>query len=183
MGNEAVENALSSIVADHAPAPSEADAETSIAPGSIIQPTIKDNNIIPDDGNYDDESVDDEKIAAVDVPIPTKATAPTAETSAETKMTVKAIAKKNAAERREALEQIPLGKMGERMLITFGDGPCPNLEVVSAALLGTRASLQRAILDARALRRYVVVEISVTSSLCIFAYSNFIAIVNNVKAN
>ena len=73
--------------------------------------------------------------------------------------------------------------MGERMLITFGDGPCPNLEVVSAALLGTRASLQRAILDARALRRYVVVEISVTSSLCIFAYSNFIAIVNNVKAN
>jgi hypothetical protein len=182
VGNEAVENALSSIVADHAPAPSEADAETSIAPGSIIQPTIKDN-IIPDDGNYDDASVDDEKIAAVDVPTEaaTKATAPTSETPA--KMTVKAIAKKNAAERREALEQIPLGKMGERMLITFGDGPCPNLEVVSAALLGTRASLQRAILDARALRRYVVVEIGVTSSLCIFAYSNFIAIVNNVKAN
>jgi len=163
VGNEAVENALSSIVADHAPAPSEADADTAIAaiaPGNIIQPTIKDNNIIPDDGNYDDEIVDNEKIAAVDVPIPTeaatKATAPTAETSAETKMTVKAIAKKNVAERREALEQIPLGKMGERMLITFGDGPCPNLEVISTALLGTRASLQRAILDARALRRYVI---------------------------
>jgi len=161
VGNEAVENALSSIVADHAPAPSEADADTAIAaiaPGSIIQPTIKDNNIIPDDGNYDDESVDDEKIAAVDVPTEaaTKTTAQTAETSAETKMTVKAIAKKNAAERREALEQIPLGKMGERMLITFGDGPRPNLEVISTALLGTRASLQRAILDARALRRYVI---------------------------
>ncbi len=157
VGNEAVENALSSIVADHAPAPSEADADAAIAPGSIIQPTNK-NTIIPDDGNYDDESVDDEKIAAVDVPTDaaTKTTAPTAETSAETKMTVKAIAKKNAAERREALEQIPLGKMGERMLITFGDGPCPNLEVISTALLGTRSSLQRAILDARALRRCVI---------------------------
>ena len=39
------------------------------------------------------------------------------------------------------------------MIITFGDGPVPALEVVSAALLGARKSLQRAILDARALRR------------------------------
>ena len=61
---------------------------------------------------------------------------------------------KKSRERDEALENIPLGKMGERMLITFGDGPRPDLEVISAALLGTRASLQRAILDARALRRY-----------------------------
>lgn len=39
------------------------------------------------------------------------------------------------------------------MIITFGDGPIPELEVISAALLGARKSLQRAILDARALRR------------------------------
>ena len=60
---------------------------------------------------------------------------------------------RHGRQRTEALENIPLGRMGERMLITFGDGPCPDLEVISSVLLGTRASLQRAVLDARALRR------------------------------
>ena len=55
----------------------------------------------------------------------------------------------------DSLENIPLGKMGSRMLTTFGDGPQPSPAVVSAALLGARSSLQRAVLDARALYRCV----------------------------
>ena len=147
VGNDAVENALSSIVADHAP-PSAAAVT---AAGCFIQPSKKDT-IIPDDCNYDDDSGDDDKFIEADA---SKEATATKAQIAKARAQKKATEKKIAAQRREALEQIPLGKMGERMLITFGDGPCPKLEVISAALLGTRASLQRAILDARALRRYV----------------------------
>jgi hypothetical protein len=148
VGNDAVENALSSIVADHAP-PS---ATAVTAAGCYMQPNKKDT-IIPDKSNYDDDS-DDDNNKCIGADAPKEATTTKAQT-AKARTQKKATEKKIAAQRREALEQIPLGKMGERMLITFGDGPCPKLEVISAALLGTRASLQRAILDARALRRYV----------------------------
>lgn len=149
VGNDAVENALSSIVADHAP--SSSDSGASVNHGCTTQPKIKDT-IIPDDDNYDDDSATDEKLAASDMP---REAVTTKKISQKAAAAIKAAAKKNAAARREAIEQIPLGKMGERMLITFGDGPCPNVDVIAAALLGTRSSLQRAILDARALRRYV----------------------------
>lgn len=154
VGNDAVENALSSIVADHVP-PSASDAASSTSSGHPLQPKL-DDKIIPDDDNYDEDSGDDEKIVVADVPKRSTTATATAAQIAKAKATKKATEKKIATQRREALEQIPLGKMGERMLITFGDGPCPKLEVISAALLGTRASLQRAILDARALRRYVL---------------------------
>jgi len=145
VGNDAVENALDDLVANH----------TSTSSGGAKDKTtgrtrkqLNKDIIIPDEDNYDDDSEDD-----------TKKISATTSSNTKTKSTSKKVAnKKNKRQREEALENIPLGKMGERMLITFGDGPCPNLEVISAALLGTRATLQRSILDARALRRYVYIN-------------------------
>lgn len=54
----------------------------------------------------------------------------------------------------DALDNIPLGKLGAKMMVTFGDGPKPQPEAVSAALLGARKCLHVAIKDARALRRH-----------------------------
>ena len=147
VGNEAVETALSSIVATHAPTSTSSSVgrcETDTATRGRTAQQNKDN-IIPDDGNYDDDS-------KYDYDAQEKAT--TKKSASVTNTSTKKVALKKSRERDEALENIPLGKMGERMLITFGDGPRPDLEVISAALLGTRASLHRAILDARALRRY-----------------------------
>jgi hypothetical protein len=106
--------------------------------------------IIPDDGNYDD---DDDESRDNNKKQQAHNNKPTPHLDNATAAKLKKAAKKTATERQKVLEQIPLGKMGERMLITFGDGPLPNYEVISAALLGTRLTLQRAILDARALRR------------------------------
>ena len=50
-------------------------------------------------------------------------------------------------------DHIPLGKQGSSMMTTFGDGPHPLPNTVSAALLGARRLLQVTIQDARALRR------------------------------
>lgn len=152
VGNNEVENALSSIVAEQLP-PSRAVATTSAA-----APQINKDNIIPDCGNYDDDSEDEKQAAVANA-------SKTEDTTTNNKYKAATIKEKNSPERQEALENIPLGKMGERMLITFGDGPIPDLEVLSAVLLGTRASLQRAILDARALRRYVSIIISLLFSL------------------
>jgi len=161
VGNEAVETALSSIVATHAPTSSSVGrCETDVATRGRTAQQNKDN-IIPDDGNYDDDSEYDENAQE-------KAT--TKKYASVTNTSTKKVALKKSRERDEALENIPLGKMGERMLITFGDGPCPDLEVISAALLGTRASLQRAILDARALRRYKYLELSAYCTAFIFIH-------------
>lgn len=54
---------------------------------------------------------------------------------------------------RDHISLIPLGKQGAQMMTTFGDGPRPIPEALSAALMGTRHCLQVAIWDARALRR------------------------------
>ena len=165
VGNDAVESALSSIVSEHAPSStstssSSATVEPPIIPTSTSAPcmeTLKSSPIygnrpiIPDDKNYDDdddESRDNKKQQAAHHP-----NKPTPHLDNATAAKLKKAAKKIATERQKVLEQIPLGKMGERMLITFGDGPVPNYEVITAALLGTRLTLQRAILDARALRR------------------------------
>jgi hypothetical protein len=161
VGNDAVESALLSIVSEHAPSStSTASKSANVEPpitttSTLIAPcmeTLKSSSIygerpiIPDDGNYDDD--DDEsgdKKQAHNKPTPHLDNATAAK--------IKKAARKTAAERQKVLEQIPLGRMGERMLITFGDGPVPNFEVITATLLGTRSTLQRAILDARALRR------------------------------
>ena len=57
------------------------------------------------------------------------------------------------SEQWNALEGIPLGKTGARMMVTFGDGPNPLPTTVQEALLAVRNCLQNAIKDARALRR------------------------------
>ena len=54
----------------------------------------------------------------------------------------------------EPLDDIPLGKLGAQMVVTFGDGPKLKPEAVLAALLGTHQCLHVAIKDARALRRH-----------------------------
>jgi hypothetical protein len=150
VGHDAVENALSSIVGDQAPPGFSGDGDGGVvtaATSDRIARTKRDV-IIPDVGNYDDDSEDEKQ--AKEAPYADAVS----KSNAKEAVTER---RRSCTERREALEKIPLGKMGERMLITFGDGPFPDLDVISSALLGTRATLQRAILDARALRRYVSV--------------------------
>jgi hypothetical protein len=53
----------------------------------------------------------------------------------------------------DKIDRIPMGKVGAKMMTTFGDGPTPDTRAIEAALLGTRMTLQMAILDARAIRR------------------------------
>ena len=53
----------------------------------------------------------------------------------------------------DIISQIPMGKQAAKMMIAFGDGPNPNPEALSLALLGTRRVLQIAIMDARKVRR------------------------------
>lgn len=170
VGNEAVETALSSIVATHAPTSSSVgrcETDHMATRGRTAQQNKDD--IIPDDGNYDDDSEYDDDAQE-------KAT--TKKCASVTNTSTKKVALKKSRERDEALENIPLGKMGERMLITFGDGPCPEEEVIEAALLGTRQSLQRAILDARALRRYKCVCTSFISYSYTVLISNLHVIYN-----
>ena len=168
VGNDAVENVLSSIVSAHAPSSSLSGGDGGSNTANMVSRTTQLNKkkIIPDTDNYDDDSEDD-------APNQKKVAATIKQKSPEIS---DCCSKKKSSARQDALENIPLGKMGGRMLITFGDGPCPDLEVISATLLGTRATLQRAILDARALRRY---DISVYPSLmcsyviyCIIFLSN-----------
>jgi hypothetical protein len=162
VGHDAVENALSSIVGEHTPSNSSGGGDGgAVAAASTNRIASKKNDIIiPDNGNYDEDSGDETK-AIENISADTVTKNDTTKAAA-TAMAKKAAMKKkrSCAERREALENILLGKMGERMLITFGDGPLPDLDVITSALLGTRANLQRAILDARALRRYVSVSFS-----------------------
>ena len=162
VGHDAVENALSSIVGEHTPSNSSGGGDGgAVAAASTNRIASKKNDIIiPDNGNYDEDSGDEIK-ATENIPADTVTKNHTTKAAAAAMAKKAAIKKKRScAERREALEKILLGKMGERMLITFGDGPLPDLDVITSALLGTRANLQRAILDARALRRYVSVSFS-----------------------
>jgi hypothetical protein len=50
-------------------------------------------------------------------------------------------------------EDVPLGKQGAQMMITFGDGKHPLAATVAATLQGARLMLQTAIRDARHVRR------------------------------
>ncbi len=136
--NDAVENALTSLVGSSAPPNNAAESASKAVETAVATPNPTQQAIIPDLDDYDDDGEDAPKPPAKrprgrprknpEIPPPDL--------------------------RREGLiEQIPLGKMGERMLVTFGDGPRPLPEVIDAALMGARTCLQQAILDARALRR------------------------------
>lgn len=136
--NDAVENALTSLVGSSAPPNNAAESESKAVETAVATSNPTQQAMIPDLDDYDDDGEDAPKPPAKrprgrprknpEIPPPDL--------------------------RREGLiEQIPLGKMGERMLVTFGDGPKPLPEVIDAALMGARTCLQQAILDARALRR------------------------------
>jgi len=129
VGNDDIEDAINSIIG---------------APAASARKVKRNDTIIPDEGNYDD---DDESDSA-EPPQKKRAALETTEYLPSAKETKKSIAARN-----KKLEEIPFGKMGERMIVTFGDGTQPQLDVISSALLGTRSCLQRAILDARALHR------------------------------
>lgn len=106
-----------------------------------------------DTGNYDDDDVDDEDYEE-------EADRKKKPTRQVTKAKQKEALKKQKKEKKkieeaykDAISQIPLGKEGAKMMTTFGDGTKPIPRAMQAALLGTRKSLQVAIMDARAIRR------------------------------
>ena len=134
IGNDDVENAISSII------------PSSAAVGKVQK--SNEDAIIPDEGNYDDDDDSDTGQKS-----PHKKRAPSEIDEEYLPPATDATKTISDSNRNEKLDEIPFGKMGERMLITFGDGPKPQLDVISSALLGTRSCLQRAILDARALHR------------------------------
>jgi hypothetical protein len=145
VGNEEVESALSSLIPVPASAVANQIADLGNSSSTAVPTTDAFNpnrqGIIQDTDNYDFDDKNNElhcKTAAQVYTEPTRKVG-----------RPKSMGRIND----EAVEHIPLGKMGSRMLITFGDGPQPRPEVVSAALLGARSSLQRAVLDARALHR------------------------------
>ena len=111
---------------------------------------VKNDNLIPDCGNYDDDDDDEPALADKATKTSSKTQAATTEKDGKTNNDNQ---KPSESPHYDSLKKIPLVEMGAKMLITFGDGPNPHPSVVSAALLGARTCLQRAILDARALRR------------------------------
>lgn len=58
----------------------------------------------------------------------------------------------------DPFDALPMGQQAKNMMVTFGDGPTPSIDVVQAALLGTCRMLQLAIQDARGLRREMKAE-------------------------
>jgi hypothetical protein len=59
----------------------------------------------------------------------------------------------NEEDYEDIISQIPMGREAAKMMTAFGDGPQPNPQALEKALLGTRHSLQLAIMDARKVRR------------------------------
>ena len=62
------------------------------------------------------------------------------------------------SEKWNKLDNIPLGRTGGKMMVTFGDNIETDPSACAAALVGTRQCLQNAIKDARALRRKMKIE-------------------------
>ena len=143
----AIEDTLSRIVPDARAASKGNQGSTR---SSLGPPNYQQKKIIPDTDNYDDS--DDENASG-------EGRQKSADMNSQgSNDLVASIGRQQMTDeereaRKESLEQIPMGKMGERMLITFGDGPTPCLDVISETLLHTRTLLQRVVLDARALRR------------------------------
>jgi hypothetical protein len=100
-----------------------------------------------DTGNYDDDEEDDNKNIQQKQPM-----------RGIKRKTSKMPAEDPEGEEDESyqdqIDQIKLGKQGAKMMTTFGDGPRPDPEALTAALLGARKCLQVALFDARALRRH-----------------------------
>lgn len=148
VSNDVVENALASIVP---PVENQNEDRSPAAAAESPNHPSNTNGIVLDTDNYDfdDEDDDQQKLAAsMNV---NHQVLPQKRGRGRPRI-IKPMADKIKAYE-DSLEDIPMGKMGSKMLITFGDGPQPLPQVVRAALLGARSSLQRAVLDARALHR------------------------------
>eukprot|EP00956_Cyclotella_meneghiniana_P008005 scaffold10670_cov60-Cyclotella_meneghiniana.AAC.4 len=160
VGNDAVENALSSIVVVPKTSPNNGAAAEKTS-RATTKGLPNRHGVIQDTDNYDFDEDDNDNdddcgggtkpTASAQPPNIPQAAAAAAAAHAPSKSSTTTIIPKQRYD--ESIQDIPLGKMGSRMLITFGDGPQPRPEVVEAALLGARSSLQRAVLDARALYR------------------------------
>jgi len=143
---------------------------------TIVQQTKK--PIVLDQDNYDDEEEEEDKC---DAPTPTtikhtstpqnpKDSHQGAPVWTGPKVSITKLQKRNDINTEELntipasttsdnameytdLDDIPLGRIGARMMITFGDGPKHDPNACVCALMGTRLCLQNAVKDARALRR------------------------------
>lgn len=142
VSNDAVESALASVIPS-APAVAtlRSGSDSTAASDNAFNPNR--DGIILDTDNYDFDDDDDEAQSK-----------PSEARARHTSINVQE-PQQESSDRlyQDSLEDIPLGKMGSKMLTTFGDGPQPDPQVVKAALLGARSTLQRAVLDARALYR------------------------------
>ncbi|CAJ1933567.1 unnamed protein product [Cylindrotheca closterium] len=61
----------------------------------------------------------------------------------------------NEEEYKDKISLIPMGMEGAKMMTTFGDSRSPDPKALEEALLGTRRTLQLAMMDARAIRRKI----------------------------
>jgi len=66
--------------------------------------------------------------------------------------------RKNDKRRLALISEIPMGTEAAKMMTTFGDGPQPDPNALTLALMGTRKALQVSIMDARKVRRRLQAE-------------------------
>jgi hypothetical protein len=129
--------------------------------GENLEAKMESKKIQVDTGNYDDDDdIQEEEKEDANKETPTRISEKTKGSNNETRVKQKQALKKQKEEEKmredayqDVISQIPLGKEGSKMMTTFGDGPRPIPKSIEAALLGTRKSLQIAIMDARAIRR------------------------------
>lgn len=87
-------------------------------------------------------------------------------------LTLETVAARNKHEATE-LNKIPMGSVGARMMVTFGDGKSPDPDAVRMVLEGARLSLLNIIKDARALRRHAKSEYAKAQRAMHMGHKNF----------
>eukprot|EP00934_Nitzschia_sp_Nitz4_P005727 Nitzschia sp. Nitz4//scaffold95_size97785//83992//85790//NITZ4_004678-RA/size97785-augustus-gene-0.112-mRNA-1//-1//CDS//3329560505//5717//frame0 len=105
-----------------------------------------------DTGNYDDDDDDDNTDPPKRAPLRRSRRKVASRNPAPAKKE-SSTQKESQEKRSQALQEIPMGVVGAKMMTTFGDGSTPCLDALKAALDATRRSIQCTILDARAVRR------------------------------
>ena len=167
--DELIEQAVTSLLSN-IPQPA-ATKSTSMA--GVVAANGSSSDIIVDQDNYDDDDDDDDDDENQDSKKLSPKTNITSKDSSNgepiwtgEKATIQSLEKQeqelkkknesqnwNISDLWKNLDDIPLGRTGAKIMITFGDGPVPDPLACATALLATRHCLQTAIKDARALRR------------------------------
>ena len=169
---DAIEQAVSSLLSN---VPDIKGATPSAAPTNAS--AQNNQNIVIDQDEYDDDDGDDQQQQAKDTATARKKTESmkivepvwtgekaTLKSLKEQEEKIEANKKAGSeyqfdiSEEWKDLENIPLGRTGAKIMVTFGDGPQPLPDACATALLATRQCLQTAIKDARALRRKMKIE-------------------------